>query len=227
MASGDTFQDPSLKQALVREAERIEVNSSLLASVEGLFAEAEAPAPLQMPRAATKSYRNRFFLLAAAVVVAGLSVAFLTTRESHSDWDEEYTISESRLWPAMASLYRPGTPATNPAALAVADNLVLTDARYQLLASRDDTLEGYPCVVRDYRRDDGAVFSVITTPASNLVHESHLHEEEEDETYDQRVGEMRIVGGIKGDYWICVAAPATVPEDVFKDVLGRMPTVEK
>jgi hypothetical protein len=232
MASGDTFQDPSLKQAILREAERVEVNPSLLASVEGLFADAEAPAPLPMPQARVSSplarrssHRNRFFLLAAAVVVAGLSIAFFTLRDTRSEWDQEYTISEARLWPAMASLHRPGV-STNPPTVAVADDLVLSGAGYQLVATREDTLVEVPCVVRDYRREDGTVFSVITTPAANLLHESP-HTEEEEESYDERVGEIRIIGGIKGDYWICVAAPATVPEELFKDVLQRMPAVEK
>lgn len=224
MASGDTFQDAKLKQAIVRETERIEVNPSLLASVEDLFAHAEAPAPLQMPAARPASHARHWLLLAAAVVVAGLSVAFLTTREGHSEWDEEYTIAEATLWPAMASLHRPGEPA--PGSGPAADTLLLPDSRYQLISERNDTLDTVPCVVRNYRRDDGVTLSVITTPASNLIRDSHSEEEEEDETYHERVGEIRIVGGVKGDYWICVAAPATVPESVFKEVLERMPAVE-
>jgi hypothetical protein len=223
MDNGDTFSDPTLKQSLVREAERIEVNPSLLASVEGLFADAadqDSPAPLPL-------FRNRFLLMAAALVVAGLSIAFFILRDKESDWDKEYTISEARLWPAMAGLYRSESAATNPSTLALGDGPVLADPRYKLVGAREDKLETVPCVVRDYRRDDGTTLSVITTPAANLLRESHHEEEEADERYDERVGSIRIVGGINDEYWICVAAPAATPDEVFNDVLKSLTTATK
>lgn len=223
MSSGETFNDPHLKQALAREAERLEVDPRLRASVEALFAgagktpEVVEPKPIRM-------FPNRSWLLAAAaVVIAGLSIAFFTLRPEGEE--DEYLVAEARLWPAMASLYRAdATPTTSPALTPAGDVPVLTDPRYSLVALRNDKIDTVDCQVRDYRRDDGVTLSVITTPAKNLLREP---EEESDERYDETVGAIRIVGGIKDDYWVCVAAPKTVSADVFEHILDSVKPAAK
>ncbi len=207
--SSERFSDPSLRQSLVREAERIGVEPALRSSVEALFASAEAPAPLPI-------YRSRIVMLAAAVVVAGLAIGFAFFR-SHDEG--EYTIAEARLWPAMASFYRQGvSPSTLPT-MPTDGGPTLSDPRYQLLAVRSDHIDTVPCIVSDYRRDDGATLSVITTRASNLLREP---DEDPDERYDTASGDVRIVGHIKNDYWICVAAPKSSPADLFDDALAHV-----
>lgn len=212
MQIGETFHDPGLKTALAREAERTAVDPKLRASVEALFAQSGNASHAET-RSIPMFHRRNWLLAAAAVVVAGLGIAFFTLR-NHDE--EEYLIAEARLWPAMAGLYRPGAT-TGPVVLN--NGPTLPDSRYTLLAVRNDKIETVPCQVADYRREDGSTFSLITTPAANLVREP---DEEADERYDERVGAIRIVGGIKDDYWVCVAAPATAPEEFFKQVLDQV-----
>lgn len=217
MSSGDPFSDPSLKQAIVREADRLEVDPALAASVQSLFANAETPAPLPFPR-------TRYLVAAAAVIVAGLSVAFFAMRSADPDWDAEYAMSEARLWPAMASLYQShpvAPPATGPAG-----GLGIDDPRYVLLGVRQERLDGeIPCTVRDYRRDDGASLALISLPAASLLRNPD-DADEDGERYDERVGTVRVVGGVKDGVWVCVAAPAAAPDDLFNDALARVRAAE-
>lgn len=217
MNGSDEFSDPKLKQALVREASRLEVEPSLASSVEAMFAQAEAPAPIPIRR-------GRWLMLAAAVVVAGLSVSLFTLRHEHEDdWDAEYSIAEARLWPGMASLYRPDASTTAPPVdPSTIDGVALKGPRYQLLATRADKIDFIDCTVRDYRRDDGAIFTLVTAPAAKFFRDDHHEEEEEDETYDRRSGAVRIVGGVKKDFWVCVVAPETAPSDLFNEVLEHV-----
>lgn len=195
------FNDPQLKQALRRQAPAQRAPDDLRRSVEALF---DAPPALSIqPR------RTRFFAWSGAVAAALLVgvIVFVSLNGDHHD--DEYLIPEPTLWSAIASLHGTDQPIqTTPASTRAA---MLPNA--ELVGSNEQaSFAGVPAVLTRYRTDD-TTFTLVLADARKV-----LADTDETESYHEYVGDYQLVGGNRGDDWVCVVADKSVPVELLKRV---------